>query len=140
MFSKLIRFFLELQISKNIGWQYLSAFHIKIEISQHHNYIKVWVYYQYHCSIFVGSFNVCVCVWFSGAVLSLAMGEEGESCFSGGLDGTVRAGRFQTLMWILTTTMASLPNTAFAMWLKTVVNTIYCSPLEGADYKWIGHN
>ncbi|TRY86675.1 hypothetical protein DNTS_025795, partial [Danionella cerebrum] len=28
----------------------------------------------------------------SGAVLSLAMGEEGESCFSGGLDGTVHPG------------------------------------------------
>uniref|UniRef100_A0A673NAC9 Striatin-4-like n=1 Tax=Sinocyclocheilus rhinocerous TaxID=307959 RepID=A0A673NAC9_9TELE len=33
----------------------------------------------------------------SGAVLSLAMGEEGESCFSGGLDGTVRGWKLPDL-------------------------------------------
>ncbi|XP_052433040.1 striatin-4 isoform X3 [Carassius gibelio] len=33
----------------------------------------------------------------SGAVLSLAMGEEGESCFSGGLDGTVRGWKIPDL-------------------------------------------
>ncbi|KAJ8280201.1 hypothetical protein GJAV_G00051750 [Gymnothorax javanicus] len=33
----------------------------------------------------------------SGAVLSLAMGEEGESCFSGGLDGTVRCWKIPDL-------------------------------------------
>uniref|UniRef100_A0A673MU99 Striatin-4-like n=1 Tax=Sinocyclocheilus rhinocerous TaxID=307959 RepID=A0A673MU99_9TELE len=33
----------------------------------------------------------------NGAVLSLAMGEEGESCFSGGLDGTVRGWKIPDL-------------------------------------------
>ncbi|XDV32678.1 hypothetical protein PO909_003427, partial [Leuciscus waleckii] len=33
----------------------------------------------------------------SGAVLSLAMGEEGESCYSGGLDGTVRGWKIPDL-------------------------------------------
>lgn len=39
-------------------------------------------------------FHVCD---FSGAVLSLAMGEEGESCYSGGLDGTVRGWKIPDL-------------------------------------------
>lgn len=33
----------------------------------------------------------------SGAVLSLTMGEEGDSCFSGGLDGTVRCWKMPDL-------------------------------------------
>lgn len=34
-------------------------------------------------------YSVCVFVC-SGAVLSLAMGEEGKFCYSGGLDGSIR--------------------------------------------------
>lgn len=33
----------------------------------------------------------------SGAVLSLTMGEDGESCYSGGLDGTVRCWKMPDL-------------------------------------------
>lgn len=53
---------------------------------------------QHHCiNLFCCLFNVfCVC-GFSGAVLSLAMGEEGESCYSGGLDGTVRGWKIPDL-------------------------------------------
>lgn len=35
--------------------------------------------------------------WSSGAVLSLTMGEDGESCYSGGLDGTVRCWKMPDL-------------------------------------------
>lgn len=37
--------------------------------------------------------------WFpcSGAVLSLTMGENGDSCYSGGLDGTVRCWKMPDL-------------------------------------------
>lgn len=34
---------------------------------------------------------------YSGAVLSLAMGQNGEACYSGGLDGTVRCWKIPDL-------------------------------------------
>lgn len=44
---------------------------------------------------------MCVCVWpllsFSGAVLSLTMGENGDSCYSGGLDGSIRCWKMPDL-------------------------------------------
>lgn len=39
-----------------------------------------------------------ICMWFfSGAVLSLTMGENGDSCYSGGLDGSVRCWKMPDL-------------------------------------------
>lgn len=35
--------------------------------------------------------------WCSGAVLSLTMGEDGDSCYSGGLDGTIRCWKMPDL-------------------------------------------
>lgn len=40
---------------------------------------------------------VCDCCCFSGAVLSLTMGESGDSCYSGGLDGSVRCWKMPDL-------------------------------------------
>lgn len=40
--------------------------------------------------------SVCV-TCFSGAVLSLTMGESGDSCYSGGLDGSVRCWKMPDL-------------------------------------------
>lgn len=40
--------------------------------------------------------SACV-FFFSGAVLSLTMGENGDSCYSGGLDGSVRCWKMPDL-------------------------------------------
>lgn len=44
----------------------------------------------------IATLCVIVCAY-SGAVLSLAMGEDGDSCYSGGLDGTVRCWKIPDL-------------------------------------------
>lgn len=63
-----------------------------MEINQHHciNQSTMVLQSDHNLNFFV----VC---GFSGAVLSLAMGEEGESCYSGGLDGTVRGWKIPDL-------------------------------------------
>lgn len=41
--------------------------------------------------------DACLFSYFSGAVLSLTMGEDGESCYSGGLDGAIRCWKMPDL-------------------------------------------